>query len=85
MKILHTSDWHLGVSFEGISREEDHQFFINWLIDTLKEQQIDILIIAGDVFDQPQPSAEAQKIYYQFLFQVSNTIKGRLLGSLPCC
>ncbi|MBX9838538.1 MAG: exonuclease subunit SbcD, partial [Silvanigrellaceae bacterium] len=67
MKILHTSDWHLGVSFEGISREEDHQFFINWLIDTLKEQQIDILIIAGDVFDQPQPSAEAQKIYYQFL------------------
>lgn len=71
MKILHTSDWHLGVSFEGISREEDHQFFINWLIDTLKEEQIDILIIAGDVFDQPQPSAEAQKIYYQFLFQVS--------------
>ena len=71
MKILHTSDWHLGISFEGISRDDDHQFFLNWLILTLKEQQIDVLIIAGDIFDQPQPSAEAQKIYYQFLFQVS--------------
>ena len=71
MKILHTSDWHLGVSFEGISREEDHKFFLEWLIHTLSENKIDVFIIAGDIFDQPQPSAEAQKTYYQFLFQVS--------------
>lgn len=71
MKVLHTSDWHLGITFEGISREEDHQFFLEWLIQILKENEIDVLIIAGDVFDQPQPSAEAQKIYYQFLFLIS--------------
>jgi DNA repair protein SbcD/Mre11 len=71
MKILHTSDWHLGVTFEGISREEDHKFFLKWLIQTLSENEIDVFIIAGDIFDQPQPSAEAQKIYYQFLFHVS--------------
>lgn len=71
MKILHTSDWHFGATFEGISREEDHRYFLNWLIQTLHENKIDIIIIAGDIFDQPQPSAEAQKIYYQFLFQVS--------------
>ena len=75
MKILHTSDWHLGISFEGISREEDHHFFLNWLIKTLNEKQIDLLIIAGDIFDQPQPSAEAQKIYFQFLFQVAKQTK----------
>jgi DNA repair protein SbcD/Mre11 len=71
MRILHTSDWHLGVTFEGISREEDHKFFLKWLIQTLCENKIDVFIIAGDIFDQAQPSADAQKIYYQFLFQVS--------------
>jgi len=71
MKILHTSDWHLGITFEGISREEDHKFFLKWLIKELRELEIDVLIIAGDIFDQPQPSAEAHKIYFQFLFQLS--------------
>ncbi|MGY3802701.1 exonuclease subunit SbcD [Pigmentibacter ruber] len=71
MKILHTSDWHLGATFEGIGREEDHKFFLNWLIPFLKEQEIVVLIIAGDLFDQTQPSAEAQRIYYQFLLSVS--------------
>lgn len=71
MKILHTSDWHLGISFEGISRDRDHEFFLKWLVQILAENKIDVLIIAGDIFDQQQPSAEAQKIYYKFLFQVS--------------
>ncbi|APJ04702.1 exonuclease subunit SbcD [Silvanigrella aquatica] len=71
IKVLHTSDWHLGNTFEGISREDDHHFFLNWLIQELIEKKIDVLIIAGDIFDQPQPSAEAHKIYFQFLFQVS--------------
>ena len=71
MKILHTSDWHLGATFEGIGREEDHKYFLSWLIPFLKEQEIVVLIIAGDLFDQTQPSAEAQKIYYQFLLSIS--------------
>ncbi len=71
MKILHTSDWHLGATFEGISREEDHKFFLSWLVEILKNYEIEVLIVAGDIFDQPQPSSESQKIYYQFLFQIS--------------
>jgi exonuclease SbcD len=71
MKILHTSDWHLGSTYEGISRDEDHQFFLNWLLETLNHAEINVLIVAGDIFDQAQPSAEAQKIYYEFLCQVS--------------
>lgn len=75
MKILHTSDWHLGASFEGIGREEDHLFFLSWLLPFLSEQEISVLIIAGDLFDQTQPSAEAQKLYYKFLFDVSQQTK----------
>ncbi|WGL60989.1 exonuclease subunit SbcD [Pigmentibacter sp. JX0631] len=75
MKILHTSDWHLGATFEGIGREEDHKYFLSWLIPFLKEQEIVVLIISGDLFDQSQPSAEAQKIYYQFLLSVSQNTK----------
>ncbi|KAB8028535.1 exonuclease subunit SbcD [Fluviispira multicolorata] len=75
MKILHTSDWHLGATYEGVSREEDHQYFLKWLIETLITIEIDILLIAGDIFDQTQPSSEAHKCYYQFLFQVSQKTK----------
>ena len=70
MKILHTSDWHLGASYEGVSREEDHKFFLNWLLKTIKEQEIDVLLIAGDIFDQTQPSSDSLKCYYQFLFHI---------------
>ncbi|WP_186648235.1 exonuclease subunit SbcD [Fluviispira vulneris] len=73
MKILHTSDWHLGASYEGVSREEDHKFFLNWLLNTLNEQNIDVLLIAGDIFDQTQPSSESLKSYYQFLFHISKS------------
>lgn len=75
MKILHTSDWHLGASFEGIGRDEDHFFFLSWLIPFLAQEDISVLIIAGDLFDQTQPSAEAQKIYYKFLFDISQKTK----------
>ncbi|BBH54296.1 exonuclease subunit SbcD [Fluviispira sanaruensis] len=73
MKILHTSDWHLGASYEGVSREEDHKFFLNWLLNTLNEQKIDVLLIAGDIFDQTQPSSESLRSYYQFLLHISQS------------
>ena len=51
MKILHTSDWHLGQYFMMKTREAEHFAFLNWLITIVIEEGIDALIVAGDVFD----------------------------------
>jgi len=70
MKILHTSDWHIGQTFKGESREEEHKKFFKWLRDVIKEENIDILIVAGDIFDVANPSNKALKLYYDFLFSL---------------
>ncbi len=67
MKILHTSDWHLGQAFFGYERAEEHRLFLSWLNDVIREQGVDLLLVAGDIFDSPNPSAESQKIYYNFI------------------
>lgn len=67
LKIIHTADWHLGQTFFGYDREEEHDAFLNWLVDTLEEQQTDVLLIAGDVFDVANPSASAQHRFFRFL------------------
>ncbi|HQP35447.1 MAG TPA: exonuclease subunit SbcD, partial [Polyangiaceae bacterium] len=69
-RILHTSDWHLGATLEGASRDEEHERFLAWLETTLANERVEVLVIAGDVFDQSQPSAEAQRMYYRFLHRV---------------
>ena len=51
MKILHTADWHLGKKLEQCERTEEHQDFLNWLIEKLSAECIDVLIIAGDILD----------------------------------
>lgn len=67
LKIIHTADWHLGQTFFGYDREEEHDAFLNWLVNTLAEQQTDVLLIAGDVFDVANPSASAQRRFFHFL------------------
>ncbi|MBU0551745.1 exonuclease SbcCD subunit D C-terminal domain-containing protein [Myxococcota bacterium] len=73
LKILHTSDWHLGASLQSVSRHEEQVRFLDWLIERLKAHPVDALIIAGDIFDSAHPSAEAQRLYYRFLSRVSET------------
>ncbi len=73
MKILHTADWHLGKKLEQSERTDEHQHFLNWLIEKLSSECIDVLIIAGDVFDSGNPSNTAFQQYYRFLRQVKNT------------
>lgn len=73
MKILHTSDWHLGRSLYGKKRYAEFESFLNWLTETIKHEQADILVIAGDVFDTTTPSNRAQELYYQFLCQIATT------------
>ncbi|NQY21442.1 MAG: exonuclease SbcCD subunit D C-terminal domain-containing protein [Campylobacteraceae bacterium] len=71
MKILHTSDWHLGQNFMGKSRVEEHEAFLSWLINIIKESKIDLLIVAGDIFDTGTPPNYALELYYNFLKQLS--------------
>lgn len=71
MKIIHTADWHIGQTFFGHERRHEHHFFLSWLTSQLKEREIDLLLVAGDIFDSPNPSAESQKIYYNFIREVT--------------
>lgn len=67
MKILHTADWHLGAAFFGNDRSAEHRAFSDFLLAALREESPDALVVAGDVFDTPNPPAEAQRAYYGFL------------------
>lgn len=71
MIIIHSADWHIGQYFFGYDRKDEHNHFFDWLKRTIREQEADVLLIAGDVFDSPNPSAESQKIYYRFLREVT--------------
>ena len=67
MKILHTSDWHLGQNFFTKSRKEEHQAFIDWLLLQVAKERIDAVIIAGDIFDTGTPPSYAREMYNQFV------------------
>ncbi len=67
LKILHTADWHLGQTFYGYERHTEHTLFLDWLCHELSARQADVLLIAGDVFDSPNPSAASQQMFYRFL------------------
>lgn len=71
MKILHTSDWHLGRTLYGRKRYEEYEEFLTWLAETIQENSIDALLVAGDVFDTSAPSNRAQELYYRFLCRVA--------------
>lgn len=73
MKIICTSDWHLGNLFHGNDRLPEHKHFLAWLLARIKEQQPDALLIAGDIFDNGNPSAAAQSAYYEFLADATET------------
>lgn len=64
---FHTADWHLGQLFYHYTREYEHQCFLDWLLQQIQLHQPDALLIAGDIFDVINPSAQAQKQLYQFL------------------
>ncbi|MDR0893242.1 MAG: exonuclease SbcCD subunit D C-terminal domain-containing protein [Mediterranea sp.] len=71
IRILHTADWHLGQTFFGYDRSAEHEAFLSWLAEEISRQEIDALIVAGDVFDVSNPSAAAQSMYYRFIYRVT--------------
>lgn len=71
MRILHTSDWHLGQSFFTKSRKNEHQAFIQWLLNLVQQESIDAVIIAGDIFDTGTPPSYAREMYNRFVVEMS--------------
>ncbi len=74
MRLLHTSDWHLGQNFYQFERCYEHERFLAWLLDTLEQESIDGLLIAGDVFDSSNPSSAAQNLLYRFLTEARQRV-----------
>jgi len=70
MKILHTSDWHIGKQLHKYDLADDLNLFFDWLIAYIKTEAIDVLLVSGDVFDQANPSQAAFKQYYDVLRQL---------------
>jgi exonuclease SbcD len=71
MKIFHTSDWHLGRTLYGRRRYEEFAAFLHWLGEVIEGQGVDVLLVAGDVFDTSTPGNRAQELYYRFLCRVA--------------
>ena len=67
MRILHTADWHLGKTFRGLSLLEDQHYILDQIFDAIKDHKIDVLIIAGDVYDKPSPSEMAVSLFNGFI------------------
>jgi exonuclease SbcD len=73
MRVIHTSDWHLGQYFYGKSRANEHQKFLTWLIEQVNQQQIDVIIVAGDIFDTSTPPSYAREMYFDFVAKLQST------------
>jgi exonuclease SbcD len=69
-KIIHTSDWHLGQYFMGKSRQAEHKQFLTWLITTAISNNVDAIIVAGDIFDTGSPPSYARELYNQFIVEL---------------
>ena len=72
MRILHTSDWHLGKSLEHINRIEEQHEFIDFLCKTADEQKVDMVLIAGDIYDKYNPSAASEELFYEAMDRLNN-------------
>ena len=73
MRVIHTSDWHLGQYFYGKSRANEHQKFLTWLVEQVNQQQIDAIIVAGDIFDTSTPPSYAREMYFDFVAKLQGT------------
>jgi len=73
MRILHTSDWHLGQNFYSKSRAAEHEAFLNWLLETAQSHDVDAIIVAGDIFDTGSPPSYARELYNRFVVNLQQT------------
>ena len=70
MRILHTADWHIGQRLHERSRLDEHEQFLDWLLETIQKREVELLLVSGDIFDTSLPSAESTNLYYRFLYRL---------------
>ncbi len=73
MRVIHTSDWHLGQHFMGKSRLKEHECFLAWLVKTIQDRKADALVVAGDIFDTGTPPSYARTLYNEFIVAMQGT------------
>jgi DNA repair protein SbcD/Mre11 len=79
MRVLHTADWHIGQTLNGWSREAEHAVFLSRLADVIADETIDLLLVAGDVFDSTNPSGESQRLLYRALAEFKRRRPGLVI------
>jgi exonuclease SbcD len=83
-RLLHTADWHLGKLLNDQSRDEEHARFLGWLLEVVKQHEVDAIVLAGDVFDSANPPQSALGRYYDFvsaLFRQGNCALAIISGN----
>ena len=70
MRILHTADWHIGQRLHERQRTDEHEKFLDWLLNTIQKHQVELLLVSGDIFDTALPSSDATNLYYRFLYRL---------------
>ena len=76
MKILHTSDWHLGHTLYGYDRQEEQQDMLQQILEITRKERPDAFLLSGDVYDIPQPSATSQKMFSEFMAKLHKAVPG---------
>ncbi|WP_047152894.1 metallophosphoesterase family protein [Aneurinibacillus tyrosinisolvens] len=80
MRIIHTADWHLGKTLEGRSRLPEQAAFIDELCEIVEREQIDLILMAGDVFDTVNPPSAAEQLFYESMARLSDNGKRRIIA-----
>jgi exonuclease SbcD len=80
MRILHTADWHLGKIFKNVNFLEDQAYILEQLIDLVRQYQIDVLLIAGDIYDRSMPPAEAQNLFDKVVSKICIELKTPIIA-----
>ena len=70
MRILHTADWHIGQRLHERQRTDEHEKFLDWLLNTIQAYKVELLLVSGDIFDTALPSSDSTNLYYRFLYRL---------------
>ena len=79
MRILHTGDWHIGRKMNGLDLIDDQSYILERLMEKIESEHIDLVVVAGDIFDRANPSQRALKLANDTLYRINITLKKPLL------
>jgi len=71
MRLIHTSDWHLGRKLKGVDRTPEIALALDEILKYAKEFEVDAIFVSGDIFDVPNPTTEAERVAYDFFYRLN--------------